>query len=1196
MSAPRRLRSILLSTALVIVATAVWPLAADAATYDILVSASTTRSAATPLQGKTVSGTIYVFVSPETGITQVRFYLDDPQRTRTPIRVENLAPFDFAGTGGNGAASPYGTTALANGQHTITAAIDRSGGTDVVTSTFTVANNVPPPPPPSGYSLQVSSAADRSSPTPVQGKTLTGTIYVFVSPATGVTQVRFWLDNPQMTGTPRQTENTAPWDFAGTAANGTANPFNAAQLSGQHSITAAVTRSGGTDVLTSTFTAGTSSGTVCSPVPCSQVKVALPYVLDFGQDHGKILDKNGVGTGFTWIDKPTSGTGYIPANLMTGTGTLQITTTAGIQYLTSNSLDNGLAVGIDAPSQVSLISTTLVNVPAGTGAGEQAGLWFGVDEKNYVKLVVVSTSTGPQIQYYMEVADATSGSTVNTANVSLTDPIGLSLRADPSDRSITAKYRIGTNDEVTAGVFTAPGEFFSFDAAGIDPAIGTRSFGGVFASHRNGPASLTYSFDDFSVTAVAGPPPPPPPGGVQFTRVSFAVPNPTSMAWGPDNRLYVSEIFGTIHAFTLNLSGQPTADQVITTLGSRLTLGLTIDPLSTPNNVILWVSHSNPSTSAGQANSGIISRLQGPGFATRTDVITGLPRAIANHATNSIHFGPDGKLYIAQGGNTGAGAPNTANTEFGTMAEQPLSAALLVADVRNPTFDGSCNNTSDIFGPPPCDVQVYSSGLRNMYDFVFHSNGSIYGPDNGLGVTGSYPPRPTPPCTGFGDTRLWTQGGNNPGEQPDLFQRLQPGKYYGHPNPYRNECVFKDGSYQGVSPLPNYQPPMYNLGAHKSADGAIEYKADAFCGALKNNVLLTNYSVGDDVTALRISSDGLSVASSSSIAGGFNDPLPLAQGPDGTIYVGENSGSKVTELVPAPLGCWRGRQPLPLQLLDAGGAALGGKLYVVAGKTASAHQSKVYVFDPGTNQWSSAPDLPGVGVENPAVVALAGKLYVFGGGTDAFSGAVTNAAAFDPATSTWTVLAPMPTARQGPGAGAIGTKIYVAGGMAGNGASLTTLEVYDPATNSWTTAAPMGTPRDNPGSTALGGKLYVFGGRIRNADGSTTNGTLATVEAYDPATNTWTGRASMPTGRRTSIVGTLNGHAQVMGGEIMSNGGAFGANEEYDPVTNTWRTLPSLPTPRHGAASGTINGVIYVVGGGPVGGTAFTDVNEAFDF
>ena len=70
------------------------------------------------------------------------------------------------------------------------------------------------------------------------------------------------------------------------------------------------------------------------------------------------------------------------------------------------------------------------------------------------------------------------------------------------------------------------------------------------------------------------------------------------------------------------------------------------------------------------------------------------------------------------------------------MREQPLSAALLVADVRNAGFDGSCDNTADLFGPPPCDVTTYATGLRNTYDFVWHSNGCIYGPDNGLGVDG----------------------------------------------------------------------------------------------------------------------------------------------------------------------------------------------------------------------------------------------------------------------------------------------------------------------------------------------------------------------------------------------------------------------------------------------------------------------------
>ena len=152
---------------------------------------------------------------------------------------------------------------------------------------------------------------------------------------------------------------------------------------------------------------------------------------------------------------------------------------------------------------------------------------------------------------------------------------------------------------------------------------------------------------------------------------------------------------------------QVVADQVITTLGSRLTLGITVDPASTASNVILWVSHSSPSTDNGELNSSTVTKLSGANFTTRQDVITGLPRAIANHAINSIHFGPDGKLYIAQGGNTGAGAPNTANTEFGTRAEQPLSAAFLVADVKAAGFDGTCATPENTLWP----VAVQRAGV-----------------------------------------------------------------------------------------------------------------------------------------------------------------------------------------------------------------------------------------------------------------------------------------------------------------------------------------------------------------------------------------------------------------------------------------------------------------------------------------------------
>src|SRR5687767_11240388 len=48
----------------------------------------------------------------------------------------------------------------------------------------------------------------------------------------------------------------------------------------------------------------------CSPLPCEQILVQLPYELEWGseQDHGKIPDANGRGTGFTYVDQPTNGT------------------------------------------------------------------------------------------------------------------------------------------------------------------------------------------------------------------------------------------------------------------------------------------------------------------------------------------------------------------------------------------------------------------------------------------------------------------------------------------------------------------------------------------------------------------------------------------------------------------------------------------------------------------------------------------------------------------------------------------------------------------------------------------------------------------------------------------------------------------------------------------------------------------------
>lgn len=1000
-----------------------------------------------------------------------------------------------------------------------------------------------------------------------------------------------------------------PWLSAspttGTTPQGiTVNVDNSGMASGNYDAILTITSSG-SDPVDVPVSLNITSNDKCAPVDCSDVRVSLPYQLSFTESQGYYMDRNGWGTGFTWLDAPSSGTGYIQENLEMHflEGYLEYNTTAGIQFVGNNSQDNALGVGFAAPNQITRITTQIVDVPEGTGNYEQAGLWFGNDEDNYIKLVILSDPKGPRIHYLLEVG----GTTVTQKNISASGLIGsdiiFGMTVNPFDRTVELNYSLNGGSTVQVDTLLPPDEFFSFDAAGIDPEIGTRSFAGIFATHRHAAASMIYKFDEFTLQEGDGPLAPD--SGVDFIRKDYNVDFPTSMVWGPDGRLYVTELFGTIHALTFDNELNVIDDQVINSLvnaiGPRLTLGITIGPDSTADNIDLWVAHSSPSVDDGEPNSGIVTRLSNENFSTVQHVITGLPRAKANHSINSLHFGPqDNRLYIASGGNTGAGAPNESNSEFGQMEEQPLSAAILVADVFAAGFDGTCDNTSDIFGPPPCDVTPYATGLRNSYDFVFHSNGNMYATDNGLGVTGTYPPSPEPACFGFGDTASYLDGGHNPGAQPDLLLLIKQGSYYGHPNPYRDECVFKDGSYQGVTPLPNYEEPIFNLGEHKSSNTIIEYDGGEGCVGdyLNGQLLITNYSVGDDIFRVGLNETGTEATDGAPLVTGFNDPLPLARNTTGDMFIGQFGGGKVTSLRPVSLGCWESKEPAPIAVLDATGASINGKMYAVGGKNSTGHLNTLLIYDPASGTWSQGANLPGEGVENPAVAVLNGKLYVFGGSTAPFSGAVANAAVYDPASNSWTQLADMPTPRGGPTAQAVDGVIYVIGGMGGNGASLATVEVYNPGTNSWQAAPSLTYVRDNPGSAVLNGQIYVFGGRHRNADGTTTTGEMKTVEMFDAAANNWVEKTPMPTGRRAMSVGTINGKAQVAGGELNggNSSGVFNQNEEYDPNTNLWRPLTKVPTPKHGAAAATIDDTFYIMGGGITSGSSFTSSMEAMRF
>ena len=114
--------------------------------YANYLSSSPDRSSPVLLAGRTVSGNIYVFVSPESGITQARFFIDNTSATGTPFQTENMAPWDLAG--GDSGANPYDTRTLSNGAHSITASITlTSGATTVTSASFTINNPLATPTP-----------------------------------------------------------------------------------------------------------------------------------------------------------------------------------------------------------------------------------------------------------------------------------------------------------------------------------------------------------------------------------------------------------------------------------------------------------------------------------------------------------------------------------------------------------------------------------------------------------------------------------------------------------------------------------------------------------------------------------------------------------------------------------------------------------------------------------------------------------------------------------------------------------------------------------------------------------------------------------------------------------------------------------------------------------------------------------------
>lgn len=180
-------------------------------------------------------------------------------------------------------------------------------------------------------------------------------------------------------------------------------------------------------------------------------------------------------------------------------------------------------------------------------------------------------------------------------------------------------------------------------------------------------------------------------------------------------------------------------------------------------------------------------------------------------------------------------------------------------------------------------------------------------------------------------------------------------------------------------------------------------------------------------------------------------------------------------------GRWRSlpRMPYPV----AAGAALtsGGKIYVVGGvkklDRADGHvlSPKTLVYNAKKRSWVKRPPLPTLR-QHLGGAALGGRLYVVGGRVQGLEDNLATFERFNPSNRNWRSLPDMPTARGGLAAAATESGLVVAVGGEEGAGTFEEVEAFDVAAGVWSSIEPLPTPRHGLAVVTIGNTLYAIGG------------------------------------------------------------------------------------------------------------------------
>jgi glucose/arabinose dehydrogenase len=322
------------------------------------------------------------------------------------------------------------------------------------------------------------------------------------------------------------------------------------------------------------------------------------------------------------------------------------------------------------------------------------------------------------------------------------------------------------------------------------------------------------------------------PAGFIETQVTSGLSNPTAFTFAPDGRLFVCQQGGQLRVIKNGtLLGTPFLTVSVDSNGERGLLGVAFDPAFAANHFVYVYYTVNTSTHFNR-----VSRFTAngdvavPGSEVLILQLEDLSSA-TNHNGGAIHFGPDGKLYVAVGENANGSNAQTLSNRLGKMLR------------LNP--DGSIPSDNPFFNAASSDNRsIFALGLRNPFTFAFQpGTGRMFINDVGQstweeindGIAGSNYGWPT------------TEGvTSNPSFRSPLLA-------YGHGSSGTTGCAIAGGAF--YNPVINRYPPEY----------AGQYFYAEYC---------TGW--------IRLFMPG--AGQSAGFAASISSPVDLAVGPDGYLY------------------------------------------------------------------------------------------------------------------------------------------------------------------------------------------------------------------------------------------------------------------------------------------------------------------------